>query len=74
VRAADAVRDGLVRQVDAPVRWVELVARMVEDGFDTFVEVGPGSVLSGLIRRIARPAATIQVGTAEQVEAYLTRM
>jgi [acyl-carrier-protein] S-malonyltransferase len=68
---AFAVRDGLVRQVDAPVRWVELVERMAADGFDTFVEVGPGSVLSGLVRRIARGAATVQVGTAEQVEAYL---
>jgi [acyl-carrier-protein] S-malonyltransferase len=67
------VRDGLVRQVNAPVRWVELVERMAVDGFDTFVEVGPGSVLSGLIRRIARGASTAQVGTAEQVEAYLAR-
>jgi [acyl-carrier-protein] S-malonyltransferase len=47
---------------------------MATDGFDTFVEVGPGSVLSGLIRRIARGAATIQVGTVEQLEAYLTRV
>jgi [acyl-carrier-protein] S-malonyltransferase len=66
-----AVRDGLVRQVDSPVRWVELVERMVAEGFDTFVEVGPGSVLSGLIRRIARSATTVQAGTAAQVEAYL---
>ena len=73
VAAAGEVRDGLVRQVDAPVRWVELVGRMVADGFDTFVEVGPGSVLSGLIRRIARQAATVQVGTAGQVEAYLAK-
>jgi [acyl-carrier-protein] S-malonyltransferase len=73
VTDAGAVRDGLIRQVDAPVRWVELVERMVADGFDTFVEVGPGGVLSGLIRRIARPAVTIQAGTAEQVEAYLVR-
>ncbi len=73
VTAAAAVRDGLVRQVDAPVRWVELVERMAADGFDTFVEVGPGSVLSGLFRRIARGAVTAQVGTAEQVEAYLAK-
>ena len=71
VTEGGAVRDGLVRQVDAPVRWVELVERMAADGFDTFVEVGPGSVLSGLVRRIARGAATVQVGTAEQLEAYL---
>ena len=73
VREPAAVRSGLVRQVDTPVRWVELVERMAADGFDTFVEVGPGSVLSGLIRRIARSAATIQAGTADQVAAYLTR-
>ena len=70
VTAAGAVRDGLVRQVDAPVRWVELVERMVADGFDTFVEVGPGTVLSGLIRRIAKGVTTVAVGTAAQVEAY----
>ncbi len=68
---AAEVRDGLVRQVDSAVRWVELVERMVADGFDTFVEVGPGAVLSGLIRRIARGVATVQVGTVPQVEAFL---
>ena len=71
VQAAEVVRMGLVRQVDAPVRWVELVQRMVADGFDTFVEVGPGSVLSGLVKRIARGVQTVQVGTADQAAAYL---
>ena len=71
VTDGSAVRDGLVRQVDAPVRWVELVQRMAAEGFDTFVEVGPGGVLSALIRRIAHAAATVQVGTAAQLEAYL---
>ncbi len=71
VQAEAAVRDGLLRQVDAPVRWVELVERMVADGFDTFVEVGPGTVLSGLVRRIARGVTTVAVGNAAQVETYL---
>lgn len=71
VSDAAVVREGLVRQVDSPVRWVELIERMVGDGFDTFVEVGPGSVLSGLIRRIARSATTVQAGTAEQLERFL---
>jgi [acyl-carrier-protein] S-malonyltransferase len=73
VREPRTVRGGLVRQVDAPVRWVELVQRMLADGFDTFVEIGPGTVLSGLVRRIARGAATIQVGTTDQVETFLAR-
>jgi [acyl-carrier-protein] S-malonyltransferase len=71
VTGCAAVRDGLERQVDAPVRWVELIERMVEDGFDAFVEVGPGAVLSGLVRRIARGVTTTQIGNEEQVEAYL---
>lgn len=71
VTAGSVVREGLVRQVDAPVRWVELVQRMVADGFDTFVEIGPGSVLSGLVRRIAGSVKTVQVGTADQVVAFL---
>lgn len=71
VRGPAEVRDGLIRQVDAPVRWVEVVQRMVADGFDTFVEIGPGAVLTSLVRRIARDTTTAAVGTAAQVEAYL---
>lgn len=72
--AGAAVANGLLRQVDAPVRWVELVQRMVADGFDTFIEVGPGSVLSGLVRRIAKGVSCAQVGTADQVEAVLAKV
>jgi len=68
VQRAQEVRDGLIRQVDAPVRWVELVQRMVADGFDTFFEAGPGNVLSGLVRRIAPGVQTIPVGKVEQIE------
>jgi [acyl-carrier-protein] S-malonyltransferase len=68
VEKAEDVRDGLIRQVDAPVRWVELVQRMVADGFTTFLEVGPGSVLSGLVRRIAPGVTTIPVEKPEQIE------
>jgi [acyl-carrier-protein] S-malonyltransferase len=49
----------LVEQVCAPVRWAESVAKMSELGVDRFVEIGPGKVLSGLIKRIAK-GATIQ--------------
>lgn len=68
VRKAADVRDGLVRQVDAPVRWVELIQRMVADGFDTFYEIGPGNVLSGLVRRIAPGVKTVPVGKVEHIE------
>lgn len=42
----------LSEQIHQPVRWQQTVERMIEDGFDTFVEVGPGKTLSGLIRKI----------------------
>ena len=55
------VVDTLVRQVTAPVRWEEVVARLVKEGTGTFVEVGPGKVLSGLIRRIAPEVQVLNV-------------
>lgn len=57
ITTAAAVRDGLKRQVTNSVRWTECVRAMFADGLDTFVEVGPGRVLTGLIRRIERDAA-----------------
>lgn len=63
-----AVCDGLVRQVDAPVLWADTIRRMVSDGFDTFVEVGPGKVLSGLVRRIHPDATCYAAGTVELIE------
>ncbi len=71
VSLPDEVRDGLIRQVDAPVLWSETIRRMRADGFDTFVEVGTGKVLSGLVRRIDRDAVCYQAGTVETVEKVL---
>ncbi|MBI5471502.1 MAG: ACP S-malonyltransferase [Ignavibacteriae bacterium] len=55
-RAAD-IRDLLFRQLTNPVRWEESVIHMVRDGAETFVEVGPGKVLQGLVKRIASNAS-----------------
>ncbi len=68
--APDDIRDLLVKQVTGRVRWNESVGYMVEQGCDTFVEVGAGKVLSGLIRRINRDAATINVGDPGDIEAF----
>lgn len=56
VAQAAAARDALVRQVASPVRWHELVEAMVAQGYETFVEIGPGRVLSGLVRKIHKAA------------------
>jgi len=70
----DEVCDGLIRQVDAPVLWSEIVRRMRADGFETFVEVGTGNVLSGLVRRIDRDAVCYQAGTVETVEKVISEL
>ena len=48
------LRDALVRQIDSPVRWVESVQGLVREGVDRALEIGPGNVLAGLVRRIDR--------------------
>jgi [acyl-carrier-protein] S-malonyltransferase len=52
----DAVRRSLVAQVVSGVRWEDTMRRMLADGFDTFYEIGPGRVLTGLLKRIDRKA------------------
>ncbi len=59
----------LVEQLTSPVRWTASVQTMAAQGVDAFVEVGPGSVLSGLVKRIAKGIPTRTVGTAAELEA-----
>ena len=59
----EAIRERLRRQITAPVRWVDCVRRLVDLGATSLVEVGPGSVLSGLARRIAPGVRTLQVSS-----------
>lgn len=70
--AAVALRGELEQQVTAPVRWIASVERMAAAGVETFVEVGPGAVLSGLVRRIAPGARTVSVNDVASALAYLS--
>jgi len=67
-RSADA-RQSLIRQVTAPVRWLESIQWLINSGVDTFVEVGPGKVLSGLMRQIDRNVKCFNVEDAESLKA-----
>jgi len=67
-RDARAAIDALVRQVSAPVLWEAVVARLAAEGVTTYVEVGPGSVLSGLVRKIHRGATVVNFGTPDDLE------
>jgi [acyl-carrier-protein] S-malonyltransferase len=65
VHTADALRDRLRSQLTSPVRWIDCVQRLVDLGADTLIEVGPGSVLSGLARRIAPDIRALSVHTID---------
>ena len=66
-RHAHAAIDALIRQVASPVRWEGVVKRLASEGVTTYVEVGPGSVLSGLVRKIHREATAITFGTPDDL-------
>ena len=67
----DRIRDLLVKQVKATVRWQECVRAMVDLGVTNFVELGAGKVLSGLIKRIAPDATAVSASTPAEIEAVL---
>jgi [acyl-carrier-protein] S-malonyltransferase len=62
IESADRLGELLVQQLTAPVRFTQAVATLVQEGVDMFVEIGPGQVLSGLVRRCDRSLRTISVG------------
>jgi [acyl-carrier-protein] S-malonyltransferase len=61
--------DALVRQVSSPVRWEAVVTRLASEGVTTYVEVGPGTVLTGLVRKIQRDAVTATFGSPDDLAA-----
>ncbi|HTS89650.1 MAG TPA: ACP S-malonyltransferase [Gemmatimonadales bacterium] len=72
VRTAARARRLLVEQLTAPVRWVEGMRRAAELAPEaTYVELGPGGVLSGLAKRVVPRAATLPLGTADELERFL---
>jgi [acyl-carrier-protein] S-malonyltransferase len=66
--ASDAI-EALILQVSSPVRWESVVRRLVAEGARQFVELGPGSVLSGLVKKIDRSVAVMNVEDAQSLAA-----
>ncbi len=73
IGTATAVRNALLRQVVSSVRWVESVQRMVAMGVKRFVEVGPGNVLTGLIKRIDANVELVSVNDVPSLEVFLEK-
>jgi [acyl-carrier-protein] S-malonyltransferase len=70
----ESIRDALRRQVTEPVLWQRCVERMMADGATRFVEMGPGRVLTGLMRKINRKVPITNVGDMTSVTALIAQM
>ena len=71
---ADSARDALIRQVTGAVRWVDCVKALVEGGADTFIEAGPGKVLTGLMKQIDPARKALNVEDAASLEKTLAEL
>lgn len=67
-----AIKDALIRQIDSPVRWVEIVQALAKEGVSHQVEMGPGKVLTGLVKRIAPDIAGLNINDVETLENALS--
>jgi len=70
--SVDEIVDELVQQLTAPVRWTESVQWMIGQGVDTFVEVGPGKVLTGLVRRTDRSVRRVNIGDVAGIRDFFS--
>ena len=71
------MKDIMARQLVSPVRWFDIIQNMLEDGVNTFVEVGPKKVLSGLLKKIAPPEKAVKIFNVESTQSlnsFLKRM
>ena len=74
VTTGSEAREALIRQVSMPVRWEESVRLLIDEGVNTFVEVGPGRVLSGLLRQIERSAGALNVEDEKSLAATVEKI
>jgi len=72
LKDGDSVKKSLVRQLNNPLLWEDSIKAIFDSGIDTFIEVGPGRVLSGLIKRIEPSAKTFNVEDVKSLENTLT--
>jgi [acyl-carrier-protein] S-malonyltransferase len=74
IETGDQARDALIRQVTMPVRWEESMRMLLDEGVTTFIEVGPGRVLTGLMRQIERSVTTLNVEDQKSLQAAVEKI
>ncbi|GEL06856.1 ACP S-malonyltransferase [Salisediminibacterium halotolerans] len=72
--SAEQVTSSLTEQIHAPVKWEETIQTLVDEGVDTFIEAGPGKVLSGLVKKVSRRATVLPVYDEETLNAALEKL
>ena len=73
VKSPADVKDYLTKQVSSSVRWQQTIERLIADGADEFVEIGPGRSLSGFMRKINRDVKVVNIDKLEDFEKYVNR-
>jgi [acyl-carrier-protein] S-malonyltransferase len=68
LRKASELKPSLIKQISSPLYWEDSIRNMAADGFDTFIEIGPGKVLSGLVKRIVKDAKVLNVEDLKSME------
>ena len=68
VTEPNEVKDLLIRQVSSPVKWQQCVEKMIENGVDTFIEIGPGKTLTGFMKKINRNVTAMNIQTLEDLD------
>ena len=64
----DTIKELLIEQIEKPVRWREIILKMIDSKVEKFVEIGPGKVLSGLVKRIDRNVKILQINDEEDLK------
>ena len=67
ISKGERVKEALTKQVSSPVRWSDSILNLINEGVETFVEVGAGKVLSGLVRQINRDVRCLNVENSDTV-------
>ncbi len=67
-KSAEEIKELLIKQIESPVRWRESIEHMIKQGTNTFIEIGPGKVLSGLIKRINKEVKVLNIDAVEDIQ------
>jgi [acyl-carrier-protein] S-malonyltransferase len=72
LREAGELKQSLIKQISSPLYWEDSINTLVADGYDTFIEIGPGKVLSGLVKRIAKNVRVLSIEDQKTMSESLT--